>query len=507
MMLEAGNLKQEIPEKTLFAITRIEIQQGDRIGLIGENGSGKTTLMQVLAGEKEIEQGWIHRRSAQTYLPQLKEADGGKSGGEVTQKYVREALAQAGGILFADEPTTNLDASHIRWLEEKLADWQGALVLISHDRSFLNHLCNKIWALEHGKLTIYPGNYANYEEVKKQQLLTQEKDYENYVKQRKHLEQALVQKQERAAQVTSTKNVSRSEAKITGAKPYFAKKQKKMQQVGKAIATRIEKLPKTEKPWQKNELKMQVPDAEGKFGKPAVTVEQSTAEVGGRKLWESRPFVLKYGMHAALLGANGSGKTTFVRRLLKEEGIKKSSWVKIGYFDQNLERLDITKTILENVREDAVQSETMVRIILARLGFSGDKVHARADILSGGERVKLSFAKIFTAHVNMLVLDEPTNFLDIEAVEALEGLLQEYEGSLLVISHDRTFIERVTNTSIVIECGILRLQEEAAEERDAEKEEKMLLDIKISEVLSRLSIESTPELEREFQELLKRKRS
>ncbi|SDO23838.1 ribosomal protection-like ABC-F family protein [Alkalicoccus daliensis] len=507
MMLEASGLKQEVKGKKLFSIERLEIHEGDRIGLIGENGSGKTTLMQLLSGEKDVEEGSIHRYSSHGYLPQLKETDSTKSGGEITQKYIQEALQVEAGILFADEPTTNLDTAHIKWLEEKLQNWKGALVLISHDRAFLHHLCSKIWALEDGRLHIHPGSYKDYEAFKKQKMQAQERDYEKYRREKRHLEQALLQKQERAAKVTSTKNVSRSEAKITGAKPYFAKKQKKMQQVGKSIASRMEKLPKAEKPWRKKELIMSVPEAEGKQGKPAVIVEKSTAAAGARQLWESRPFVLKYGDHAALNGENGSGKTTFVRRLLKKEGIRIPAWVKIGCFHQNLENLHLHKTILENVNEYAIQSETTIRIVLARLGFQGEKVHTKAGVLSGGERVKLSFAKIFTSDINMLVLDEPTNYLDIEAMEALESLLQEYEGTVLVISHDRSFIEQVTDISIEIADGILRLKEAEAVERNAEKEEAMVLETKISEVLSRLSIEPTPELEKEFQELLKKKNS
>ncbi|TVP89515.1 ATP-binding cassette domain-containing protein, partial [Alkalibacterium sp.] len=219
----------------------------------------------------------------------------------------------------------------------------------------------------------------------------------------------------------------------------------------------------------------------------------------------------------ALLGANGSGKTTLIQKILSgDESLQLSPSLKIGYFSQDLSILDVSKSILDNVKKDAVQSETLIRIILAQLQFRGDNVYKPVDVLSGGERVKVSLAKLLAGDYNTLILDEPTNFLDIQAVEALEGLLEAYEGSILFVSHDRSFVNRTASKLWVIEDqkiqefdGNLEEWDTARQQNapvDSTAEELMRLENKIAEVLGSLSLAFSEEKDKEFKKLLQRKK-
>src|SRR5690554_6810574 len=158
LLLEAVNLQMFVRDRRLLHIENLAIHKGDRIGLIGKNGTGKTTLLEILSGKKKPETGTVTTYSICELLPQLKRNDSTKSGGEITQQYIQKALQKHPALLFADEPTTHLDTDHIEWLEKRLSHWQGAFILVSHDRAFLDSLCTTIWELENGKINIYNGN-------------------------------------------------------------------------------------------------------------------------------------------------------------------------------------------------------------------------------------------------------------------------------------------------------------------------------------------------------------
>ena len=435
----------------------------------------------------------------------------------MTQTYINRALSKKPDILLADEPTTNLDTEHIKRLESQLLRWQGALVIVSHDRAFLDSLCTKIWEIHEGDVKEYKGNYSDYASQKELERRQHESTYEQYEKKKKQLEEALMVKERKAERATKIpKKTSLSEAKITGAKPYFANKQKKLRKAAKAIETRLEKLEEVEKISDLPSIKMNMPNEENFKGRIVLRVNDVSGMIDERILWQAASFDVKGGDKVALIGKNGSGKTTLIKKIInRENGVSLSPSVKIGYFSQNLDVLDINQSILENVRTTSIHDETLIRIVLARLHFFRDDVFKKVNVLSGGERVKVAFAKLFVSDVNTLILDEPTNFLDIGAVEALESLLQDYEGTILLVSHDRRFIQSVTSRILAIDQQVIQVFEgtyeeythhESANVRDMNEDERLLIDTKISEVLSRLSIEPSEELEIEFQKLLAKKR-
>ncbi|MCP3028511.1 Vga family ABC-F type ribosomal protection protein [Halobacillus sp. A5] len=516
-LLEALNVKHYVKDRLILDFDHIHIYKNDRIGLVGQNGSGKTTLLNVLAGEITTEEGHVIRHVELGVLPQLKRTDAVKSGGEVTQEYINQALIKAPGVLLADEPTTHLDTEHMEWLEKKLLHWKGAFVIVSHDRAFLDAVCTKVWEIEEGKINEYSGNYSDYAEQKDLEQRHQQAAYEKYEAKKKQLEEALKLKEEKADRATKTpQNVSRSEAKITGAKPYFAKKQKKLQKTGKAIEKRLEKLEKVEKVRETPPVKMNLPNKKTFKGKIILRAEDVSGFVGERLLWGRTRFNVRGGDKIAVIGSNGCGKTTLVKKIINgDDGITKTPSMKIGYFSQDLHILNVDQSILENVSSTSNQDETVIRTVLARLYFYGDDVYKPVRVLSGGERVKAALAKLFLSNINTLILDEPTNFLDIEAASALESLLQGYEGTVIFVSHDRRFIENIATRILSIRHQAIEVFEgtyhqfknkKQEKERDPAEDEKLVLQTKISEVLGRLSIEPSEELEEEFQELLAEKR-
>ncbi|UOQ84150.1 Vga family ABC-F type ribosomal protection protein [Gracilibacillus salinarum] len=518
MILEIKDVTISVQANVLVEIDHLEVQEGDHIGLIGKNGTGKTTLLKTLIGLHPAEKGEIKNYTSMELLPQLKAQSGTKSGGETTQRYIQQAFANQAELLLADEPTTHLDTKHIEWVERTLRYWKGAFIVVSHDRAFLDHVCNKIWEIDQGKLQEYKGNYQQYKEQKDLELEQQQLAYQKYQDKKQQLEKAITLKSEKANRATKKpKNVSASEASITGAKPYFAKKQKKLQQTAKALEMRLEKLEKVEKPFEEKALKMTLPNQHKLTNKMLIQAENLDGTIGNRALWNKANFQIKHGDKVAITGMNGSGKTTLLNKIMtNREGVHISTACQIAYFKQDLSLLHLDKSILENVKEGSLQDETLIRTVLARLHFYRDDVHKKVHVLSGGERVKVTLAKVFLSNSNTLILDEPTNFLDIEAMESLEQLLIEYEGTLLFVSHDRRFAEKIATRLLTIQdkqvhdrrgsYQDLQKQANLSDEKKYKQDQLLAIETRITEVLSRLSIEPSQDLEDEFQQLVKTKR-
>ncbi len=180
MLLQAKNLTISVQARTLLEIDLLEIFEGDRIGLVGKNGTGKSTLLHTLSGQLAPEKGSITYHGTLELLPQLKLSDGHKSGGEITQAYIQRAFSNQSSLLLADEPTTHLDTNHIEWVENTLKHWQGAYVVVSHDRKFLDVTCSKIWEIDQGRLKEYKGNYQRFKEQKELEKQQQLQEYEKY---------------------------------------------------------------------------------------------------------------------------------------------------------------------------------------------------------------------------------------------------------------------------------------------------------------------------------------
>ncbi|UXR78441.1 MULTISPECIES: Vga family ABC-F type ribosomal protection protein [unclassified Staphylococcus] len=517
ILLEASHINYDVADRLLLNIDHLQIHQGERIGLVGCNGSGKTTLLQILNHTISTEQATVTYYAQCEMIPQLKPMHSHKSGGEVTQAYIQQALDKTPELLLADEPTANLDITHIEALEQQLKHWRGSFMIVSHDRSFLDTLCTTIWELKDGKINMYKGNYNDYMKQKELEARQKQLSYQEYEKQKKHLQEAIKIKRTKAQRATKKpKNLSHSDARQKGINVYFANKQKKLQKTAKSLETRLNQLEIKHQPRTAQPLKMDILHSESINNRIIIRAEGLTGVVNNKILWKPANFNIYGGEKVAIIGDNGVGKSTLIHKIVHHDpNISLSPSAQVGYFSQNLDILNLEKSILENIQDSSKQNETLIRTVLARMHFFKDDVLKPVKVLSGGERVKVALAKIFLSNVNTLILDEPTNFLDMEAVDAFESLLQEYEGTLIFASHDRRFIEKVANRILIIENQEIHVfegafsqfqSEQTKRERSIKEDEKMILEMKITEVLSRLSVEPTDALEHEFQHLIQKKR-
>ena len=427
MILDITDLKQYFGYRLILDIEDLKVYSGDKIGLVGLNGSGKTTLLNLIANEINPDKGSIKTFIKPFYLKQLgdsvnREVDDvyisklglkGKnkefmSGGELTRLKIAKFLTHNGKFLLADEPTSNLDFKGINLLLEKLSDFDGTMLITSHDRSLLDKVCNKIMELENGKIKLYEGNYSDYRAQKQIEKKTQELEYNKYIREKRRLEEALIDTKIRTSRIRTTpKRMGNSEARLhkMGGQINRLKQDKKIT----AIVKRIERLEKIDKVKEVSTIKVDI-SGDDIYSKIVIEGKNVTKIFGKRVLFKDSNFQIYNKSKVALIGDNGSGKTTLLKMILENEpsiNIAKKS--NIGYFSQNLNILDEDKTIIENIFINGNCNENEVRNILARFLFKGDDVYKKVRLLSGGERVKVSLAKILLSNFNILILDEPTN--------------------------------------------------------------------------------------------------
>ena len=501
LLLEANHIQKSYGGQSVLSIERLRIYDGERIGLIGENGAGKSTLLAILSGELTPDGGDVRRYGPVTVIHQSGEARleasrhmasefrapgqrEGLSGGEQTRRRIAGALSEGAALLLADEPTTDLDAAGIARLRQRLAEHRGALLLVSHDRELLNALCNRILHLEDGKISDFPGSYADYQLELERRRAHQQFEYDQYRAERSRLKAMAQKKAEWAASVKKApKRMGNSEARLhTHAYTNAVLKQSAAKRI---VQDRMERLEVKERPRDLPDSRMALGVAHPIEAKTALTARCRSMQAGGRTLLSGADITLPTGSRTALMGENGSGKTTLLRALrgnpspgTRYDGaVRFNPGARVGWFDQDHARgLDFDATALENAMASSTLPESTARTVLARLNLRGDAVFKPVRVLSGGERAKIALAKLLLSDSNVLVLDEPTNHLDLFTMEALEELLSGYGGTLLFVSHDRAFVSKVATRILTLEGGRLTafegtlsaMEEEAGRDRRAE---------------------------------------
>lgn len=483
-LLSADHLTKAYGDRTLFEIPHLEIREGQRIGLAGPNGCGKTTLLHILSGALSPDTGTVTRRCRIALLrqpgledkhPDAGDSAGGetrrflpchgpgKSGGEQTRRAIAAALSENAPLLLADEPTNNLDLSGIRLLEEALLRYQGAVVLVSHDRALLDEVCTSLWAIEEGKLRVFPGNYSAWITERERERNFAQFEFEQYRKEKSRLTAEMrVIRQQAKNMRKPPKRMSSSEWILY--KGTAAIQQGHVQNRAKAMEKRIEQLEVKEKPPELPSVRMQA-DAAAPVSRTAARVECAAISRGGRVILRDVSLTLPTGSRTVMLGDNGAGKTTLAEYLLAGgAGTSLAPGLRVGSFSQTHALLDPNRTVLENARADSALTEGEVRTILANLLLPAQAVAKPVGVLSGGERAKTAFARLLASSYGMLVLDEPTNHIDSFAAEALEHLLCQWQGTLLLITHDRRLAEKVAQRLVFVENGTVRTFEGAWDE-------------------------------------------
>ncbi len=512
LLMSCSGLSRGFDEGPLFEDVGFELQAGERVGLVGPNGAGKSTLLRLLAGLDNPDTGQVRfhagarvamlqqqavfqpgrglldearsaldelttahdemLRTAEALsqattesertslsnrydrlhellrhhdaynvdhrLEQVLEGLGFRpedypravetfSGGQQSRLMLAKLLLAAPDVMLLDEPSNHLDIDTTRWLEDYLAKQQEAMLIVSHDRYFLDKVVTKIFELNGKRITSYPGNYKQYSRLREERFEQQLKAYESqrefilkqeeYIR-RVHYGQLHKQAASRQKQLDKIERVERPTL-IDGPRMHFGD----VRRTGDVV--------------------LQVNDLGKSYDKP---------------LFSHLDFTLERGRRLGIMGPNGSGKTTLLRILLGNEepsegSVQQGALVEFGYYDQHLQTLPADKTVMKAVwpEGDADATEQWMRDLLGRFGLTGDQVNQQVGALSGGERSRAALARLVALGVNVLVLDEPTNHLDLWACDSLESALKEFEGTAIVVSHDRYFLNKVVDQLLALD--------------------------------------------------------
>ena len=358
---------------------------------------------------------------------------GSLSGGEKKLVNLARILIKAPDLLLLDEPDNHLDLEAKVWLEQYIQSYPGTVLIISHDRQLLDHAAKKIFELEDGKISVYPGNYSYYFEERQRRLL---KQYELY-----------------SIQQDEIKRLEASMRQLKG----WSKVNEKFATRAEDMAKRIEraKLESVDRPVLiRDKIKVNLdPD---RSGKKVLEVKGLSKSFDGRHLFEPFDFTILYGERVGIVGANGSGKTTLLKTMMEmmpsdTGSVKIGASVVVGYYAQEQETLPFDSTALDFVRRIKPMNEPQAISFLHGLLFSFEDIHTPIRRLSGGEKSRLQIARLMLTDANFLLLDEPTNNLDIASVEVLEAALEEFEGTILTVSHDRYFLDKIVTKILAID--------------------------------------------------------
>lgn len=465
ILLSAQNISKTYMERKILDDTSFFLNEGDKVGIIGINGTGKSTLLKILAGKEKADTGKIVRTKGIkiSYLPQIPEFDEngtvleqimahlprdlkeakefeaksilGKlgitefnkkinelSGGERRRAGIAAALIQPSDILLLDEPTNHIDNQTVLLLEEQLKKYRGAIVMVTHDRYFLNSITKKIVEVDKGHLFEYDGNYSVYLEQKaRREADAEARERKNRTLYRRELEWI-----KRGARARGTKSKDRIQ--------------------------RFHELENREKPVEAEKLQLQ--SVSSRLGKKTIELENISKAIDGKELINNFSCIIPRDARIGIVGQNGAGKSTLIKMIngqLKPDSgtITTGETIKIGYFSQECENMNPSQRVIEYIRETADHIETPDGTITAakmleRFLFTSELQWNRIEKLSGGERKRLYLLKVLMTAPNILLLDEPTNDLDIATLTILEDYLNSFGGIVISISHDRYFLDKIS---------------------------------------------------------------
>ena len=580
MILSCRKIEKSFGDKVVLDKIDFDIEDYDRIGIVGKNGAGKSTLAniiygvlksdsgQIIEGRKKIKIGYLKQitrdekrninfiiqndnvnkisdfltLTSNLNLGKVSEWEEGRfdnlSGGEKAKIELANLWVDKYDILILDEPTNNVDLEGVNCIIKEIQKLNCAVLIISHDRYFLDKTVGKIFELKQGKLNVFNGNYTYYKEQKEIQFKNQLKQYTLEVKEQKMIDKQInkLKTWSDKAHRQSGKEGTLSERRQLGLKEFQRVKAKKMDKQIKSREKKLMKMKKEgiEKPKDDNDISLNRFGINEKQGRHLINVNGISKSYGNNIIFENSSFYINRGEKIGLVGGNGAGKTTLIRILLGEEkaddGIVKFNNNDIGYLTQDILDLDENSSVLQILRENPDIDESLARIAFANLGLDTVMLSKKILGMSLGERTRIKIALLIMKKNNMLILDEPTNHLDLKSREELERELIDYEGTLLIVSHDKYLIESVCDKILLIkDKKISRIEKKLSEYEESQnqslrkakdrkekkkllnKDELMLLDVRISQILNEIS-KNQPEsekyklLDEEIKELMRRKK-
>ncbi|WP_338448058.1 ABC-F type ribosomal protection protein [Niallia oryzisoli] len=535
-LLKLRNISYEIMEQVIFEDVNASVHQGDIIGIIGKNGAGKSTLLQLLNKQMMPTKGqlqWFEDKLSVVFVEQETESHSFAevtpleetllekmhvpahdfnqlSGGEKLKARLAKGFAQEAPLLLLDEPTNHLDQQSTELLRNLMKGYQGTIIFVSHNRYFLDEVATKIWSIENKRLIEHKGNYSSYMKAREQKRLTQQREYE---KQQKMVESIEAQMHE----LTSWSNKAHAQStKQEGFKEYHRVKAKRLDSQVKSKRKRLEKeleQAKVERLEPDYQVQFSL-KANNKIGKRFLEVKDLSKFFDGLALFKNVNFTIQHGERVAIIGPNGSGKTTLLKVIMEQVSAEGDVWISpaanIGYLTQEVFDLPFEKTPAELFYKETFAERGKVQNLMKHLGFTAAQWTESIGNMSMGERVKCKLMAYILEEKDVLILDEPTNHLDLPSREQLEQTLSQYNGTLLVVSHDRYFLEKTTNTELTLANGKIHKQFKVKPVTIDDREElRLKLETERQEILGKLSY-MTPkdkayeELDRRFNELTKR---
>ncbi|MGE7674597.1 ribosomal protection-like ABC-F family protein [Lysinibacillus sp. NPDC094403] len=535
-LLKLQDLHYEVKDIKIFEHVTASVKEGEVIGIIGRNGAGKSTLLQLIAGSimpsagqlrwvQSAKVAYVEQESAHfdTLEVTASEADllakwqvpdvlfSALSGGEKLKMRLADGFAQKAQLLLLDEPTNHLDEQSTILLIEQIKNYDGAIIVVSHDRYFLDEIATKIWSLEEWTLIEHSGNYTSYMAAREQRRLTQQRAYE---KQQKNIERIEAQMQE----LTSWSQKAHAQStKQEGFKEFYRVKAKRMDSQVKSKKKRLEKeleKAKFDAVEPEEEIRFSL-DTKQRVGKRFLETKHLTKCFEQRVLFKDVNVTAQFGDKIAITGSNGSGKTTLLKVLLGQIKAEGEVWTSpsgnIGYLTQEVFDLPLDQTPEQYFNKENFEEQGKVRNLMKHLGFTQAHWTAPIGEMSMGERVKCKLMAYILEDKNVLILDEPTNHLDLPSREQLEKTLAQYKGTLLVVSHDKYFLEKVTDS--VWELRNQRIEKKWRNNSPAQVDDKATLRLKLEnerqEILGKLSFLTVKDkdyamLDQKFNELTKR---
>ena len=459
VLLKGEKITQSFGAFTLLDQIDLEIIEGEKIGIVGHNGCGKSTLLEMIAGHLLPSEGSFHwyKSCAIAYMPQVTETNDEAvlSGGERTKKRLREVLYEKHQLLILDEPTNHLDQDSIKWLIKEIQKEKGTLVVVSHDRYFLDQCATRIIEIDEGKLKSYPGNYSFYQKEKQAQRASQLHAYENQEKRKQKIEEEI---QNLKGWSQKAHNEARAKAIETGNK--FGGKEHnraKAKKRDKQVASKIKRLTAmlqegVEKPKAEQKITFTLQESP-KANKRVIEAQNIAKSYGKKCLFEKSSFYIKRGEKIGLFGPNGCGKSTLVKALMGEVALEGelflSSGIKIGYMSQEVTDMNPELTVGAYLEIESQEAIRCAREKLAQMGFIREAFNQTIGTFSRGQQMKLKLLKMILQSCQLLILDEPTNHMDLAVRETLEEVLVSYNGTLLLITHDRYMLEKLCDHLLI----------------------------------------------------------
>ncbi|SES30276.1 ribosomal protection-like ABC-F family protein [Psychrobacillus sp. OK032] len=470
-------------DKVVLEKAKADIIAGTVIGIVGRNGEGKSSLLSVLANESHPSSGRIEWFGSTPAIRLLKQEDDqfkkeeiadeewtyfskwsvpqhrkydDLSGGEKMKRRLSHVFAEKSQLLLLDEPTNHLDQESLSFLKKQMKAYPGTILLVSHDRYFLDEVASWIWEIENKKLTVYPGNYSVYRQKKEESRLTQQRLYEEQQSKIKQVEKQIsaLRNWSSKAHADSTKHEFNKE--------YYRVKAKKMDVQIRSKKKRLElELSKNtiEELEEEREVSFSI-EGSKKKGNRVIEARNMSKSFKDQLLFQNASFTIQSQERVGILGSNGSGKSTFFRMLLGEETTQGELWkseaMNIGYLRQTVFDLPEEKTPFEFFGPTDFETRGQIQTLMMNLGFSKDHWSRPIHTMSMGERVKLKLMEFMLDQKDVLLLDEPTNHLDLPSREQLEKTLSTYPGTILLVTHDRYFLEKLTNKLLVFENKTIR---------------------------------------------------